>query len=80
MTPLCRFLAAACVAVQTFPALAAGDAEVGRALYQTRCAACHSLDFNGVGLRLGGVAPVTRLRGTADAVARAVDRGHARLA
>ena len=49
MTPLRRFLAAACIAVPTFPALAAGDAEVGRALYQTRCAACHSLDFNGVG-------------------------------
>lgn len=49
MTPVCRFLAAACIAVQALPALAAGDAEVGRALYQMRCAACHSLDFNGVG-------------------------------
>lgn len=25
------------------------DAEIGRSLYQGRCAACHSLDHNGVG-------------------------------
>lgn len=30
-------------------ARAAGDAERGRSLYQQRCAACHSLDYNGTG-------------------------------
>jgi cytochrome c len=46
------------------PALAEGDAERGRALYQARCTACHSLDYNGVGPahrgvfgRAAGVAP-----------------------
>jgi cytochrome c len=34
---------------------AAGDAEHGRALYQTRCTACHSLDYNGVGPAHRGV-------------------------
>src|SRR5262245_60977843 len=37
------------------PALAAGDAEAGKALYQARCAACHSLDYNGVGPAHRGV-------------------------
>jgi cytochrome c len=32
------------------PAQAAtGDAEQGHTLYQARCAACHALDYNGVG-------------------------------
>lgn len=32
------------------PTLAmAADAANGKALYQTRCAACHALDFNGLG-------------------------------
>lgn len=31
------------------PTATGGDAELGRVLYQTRCAACHSLDYNGVG-------------------------------
>lgn len=30
-------------------ARAAGDAERGQSLYQARCAACHSLNYNGVG-------------------------------
>jgi len=39
-----------------WPTLAAtGDAEQGRALYQSRCAACHSLDYNGVGPAHRGV-------------------------
>ena len=33
----------------------AGDAELGRALYQARCTACHSLDYNGVGPAHRGV-------------------------
>ena len=31
------------------PAAVGGNAELGCALYQARCAACHSLDYNGVG-------------------------------
>jgi len=55
MTPITRlFVAAACVAV-AMPTWAAGDAEAGHALYQARCAACHSLDFNGVGPAHRGV-------------------------
>jgi cytochrome c len=34
---------------------AAADAEAGHALYQARCSACHSLDFNGVGPAHRGV-------------------------
>ena len=34
---------------------AAGDIERGKALYQTRCAACHSIDYNGVGPAHKGV-------------------------
>jgi len=48
------FVAAACCAV-AMPTVAAGDAEAGRALYQTRCVACHSLDYNGVGPAHRGV-------------------------
>ena len=36
-------------------AQAAGDADHGRALYQARCTACHSLDYNGVGPAHRGV-------------------------
>jgi cytochrome c len=36
-------------------ALAAGDADVGLALYKARCSACHSLDYNGVGPAHRGV-------------------------
>jgi cytochrome c len=34
---------------------AAGDIERGKTLYQTRCAACHSIDYNGVGPAHRGV-------------------------
>lgn len=34
---------------------AAGDPERGASLYQTRCAACHAPDFNGVGPAHRGV-------------------------
>jgi len=30
-------------------ALGAGDAEHGKALYEARCAACHSIEYNGAG-------------------------------
>lgn len=46
---VCLTLLAACAAH------AAGDAAAGQALYQARCAACHSLDFNGVGPAHRGV-------------------------
>ena len=36
-------------------AIAAGDATAGRTLYQARCSACHSLDYNGVGPAHRGV-------------------------
>lgn len=36
-------------------ALAAGDAERGRALYQERCSACHSIRYNGQGPAHAGV-------------------------
>lgn len=50
----CLF-AAACCAASVAPATAAGNAEAGRVLYQARCAACHSLDYNGVGPAHRGV-------------------------
>lgn len=37
------------------PARCAGDAANGLALYQTRCSACHSLDYNGAGPAHRGV-------------------------
>jgi cytochrome c len=46
---------AACLAALAWSASAAGDAEAGRALYQSRCTACHSLDYNGVGPAHRGV-------------------------
>ena len=55
MTLPYRLLGAACVSLFAFPALAAGDVDAGLALYQTRCAACHSLDYNGVGPAHRGV-------------------------
>lgn len=48
-------IAAACLAAPALSASAAGDAVAGRALYQTRCSACHSLDYNGVGPAHRGV-------------------------
>ena len=45
------------------PFAQAADATRGQALYQARCAACHSVDFNGVGPAHRGV--FGRLAGTA---------------
>ena len=55
MTPTFKVLAAAALATLVAPTLAAGDAAAGRTLYQARCAACHSLDYNGVGPAHRGV-------------------------
>jgi len=55
MTTIHRLLAAAGLIAAALPSFAAGDATAGRTLYQTRCSACHSLDFNGVGPAHRGV-------------------------
>jgi cytochrome c len=55
MTPITRLFVAAAWSAVVIPACAAGDAETGRALYQARCTACHSLDYNGVGPAHRGV-------------------------
>ena len=44
-----------CLATFALSALAGGDADAGHALYQARCSACHSLDYNGVGPAHRGV-------------------------
>jgi cytochrome c len=46
---------AVALAALAAPAIAAGDADRGAALYQARCTACHALDFNGVGPAHRGV-------------------------
>ena len=48
-------LAAAPLLALCSSALAAGDADVGLALYKARCSAFHSLDYNGVGPAHRGV-------------------------
>src|SRR5438876_2082282 len=55
MTLSSKLFVAASLATFAWPALAAGDADAGRALYQARCAACHSLDYHGVGPAHRGV-------------------------
>src|ERR1700752_1158547 len=55
MTPKFRLIAAITLTALAWPALAAGEADTGRALYQARCTACHSLDYNGVGPAHRGV-------------------------
>lgn len=55
MTSFSKLLAAAGVVALTWSASAAGDADAGRMLYQARCSACHSLDYNGVGPSHRGV-------------------------
>ena len=56
MKPIHLLIAAsACSATLALPAFGAGDADNGHTLYQTRCAACHSPDFNGIGPAHRGV-------------------------
>ena len=55
MKPSHRLLAFAGLSMLALSASAAGDAAAGRALYEARCTACHSLDFNGVGPAHRGV-------------------------
>jgi len=43
------FAAAACSVAITTPAYAQGVPAAGQQLYASRCATCHSLDFNSVG-------------------------------
>jgi cytochrome c len=48
--PFSQLFAAAALAALHLPAAhAQGDAALGKALYEARCAACHSLQFNSVG-------------------------------
>jgi cytochrome c len=49
-TPLCIALMVAATS-----ALAGGDAVRGKGLYEKQCAACHSIEFNGVGPAHRGV-------------------------
>ncbi|HEU5297538.1 MAG TPA: c-type cytochrome [Burkholderiaceae bacterium] len=55
MTPTHKLPLAICIAAPLTPACATGDAEACRALYQSRCTACHSLEYNGVGPAHRGV-------------------------
>ena len=48
-------LASAVLLALSAPAAAAGNTDAGLALYQARCSACHSLDYNGVGPAHRGV-------------------------
>jgi cytochrome c len=47
--------AIALLALASGHALGAGDAEHGKALYQARCTACHSIEYNGPGPAHKGV-------------------------
>ena len=49
MTTRFTVLAGALLALSFCPADAAGDAANGMQLYAVRCAACHSVEYNGVG-------------------------------
>ena len=53
-TTACCSLLAALLAL-SHGSHAAGDAERGRTIYQTRCTACHSIDYNGTGPAHRGV-------------------------
>lgn len=49
MNRLIRVLTAVAFAALVLPACAEGDAAHGKLLYAVRCAACHSVQYNGVG-------------------------------
>jgi cytochrome c len=55
MKPLFAVLVPLSFALASGAVGAAGDPAAGRTLYQARCAACHSLDHNGVGPAHRGV-------------------------
>lgn len=55
MTLCFRAALAATALLLARPAFADGDADKGAALYQSRCTACHALDYNGVGPAHRGV-------------------------
>ena len=55
MTVTYQLLGAALLILVALPTQAAGDIDAGLALYQARCAACHSMDYNGVGPAHRGV-------------------------
>jgi cytochrome c len=76
MKRITRWLAAAGLAIVAAPALAAGDADAGRVLYQARCAACHSLDYNGVGPAHRGVFGRPAAKATGFAYSDALKSSH----
>jgi len=55
MASISRILWAAALLLWFAPAFAGGDAVHGKALYQERCSACHSVQYNGVGPAHQGV-------------------------
>lgn len=55
MLHLEKYLPAVCLVLLTPQSFAAGDSALGKALYDTRCVACHSMDYNGVGPAHRGV-------------------------
>lgn len=63
---------ATCLALLAGAAGAAGDADAGRALHLTRCTACHSLDYNGVGPAHRGVFGRVAARATGFAYSHAL--------
>jgi len=55
MASIDRILGAVALAGLLAPAWADGDVAHGKALYQQRCAVCHSVQYNGVGPAHQGV-------------------------
>ncbi len=55
MNPYRFYFFAAALMTLTSSVSAAGDAVNGKTLYQARCVACHSADYNGVGPAHRGV-------------------------
>jgi cytochrome c len=53
--PITAFLMLSAALSTSAPTLAAGEAERGKTLYAAKCAACHSLEYNGVGPAHRGV-------------------------
>jgi cytochrome c len=61
------YLCVATLWAMSCPAIAGSDPVNGKALYQARCAVCHSVDFNGVGPSHRGVfgRPAAKAKGFA---------------
>ena len=55
MNPFLKIISGIVLALAVGYGYAAVDVDHGKALYQTRCTACHSIDYNGVGPAHHGV-------------------------